>query len=109
MKTVTVPKKPSGTRTIHDIASEHFDRDICFRKGTKYAVIDAAYYGGKGYKTFKSNFAAARFSCNHNLSHTIIDDEGNIYHSINNWGDYELLFTGDSIQNDREIEPLLYN
>lgn len=51
MKRVIIPQKMSGTGMIHDIASEHYDREIKFPKGAKYAVVLASYYGGKGYTT----------------------------------------------------------
>ena len=38
MKTYTIPQKMSGTGTIHDIASQHYDREIRFRKGCEYAI-----------------------------------------------------------------------
>jgi hypothetical protein len=80
MKTYTIEKKMSGTGTIHDLASESRDRDIRFPGGCKYAVVLAAYYGGKGYTTHKTAEAAIakskQVSC---YSHAIIDDEGNRY------------------------------
>jgi hypothetical protein len=57
MKKVIIPQKQSNTGTIHDIASEHFDREIKFPKGHLYAVVLAAYYGGKGYTTHASESA----------------------------------------------------
>lgn len=54
MKKVIIPQKMSGTGTIHDIASNHFDREIKFPKGAKFAVVLASYYGGKGYTTHVS-------------------------------------------------------
>lgn len=56
--TKTIPQKMSGTGDIHDIASDLFDRDIVFAPGCVYAVILAAYYGGKGYTTHRTPEAA---------------------------------------------------
>lgn len=80
MTTYTIPQKMSGTGSIHDIASDLFDRDIVFAPGCKYAVVNAAYYGGNGYTTHKSDeetIAASRR--NSEYSHRIIDADGNEY------------------------------
>lgn len=79
MKTYTIPQKMSGTGTIHDIASQHYDREIKFRKGCEYAVVLASYYGDT-YKTFKSEKACARYARKmKDYSYQIIDAEGNRY------------------------------
>lgn len=57
MKKVIIPQKMSGTGTIHDIASQHYDREIKFPKGAQFAVVLASYYGGKGYTTHASESA----------------------------------------------------
>ena len=69
----------SGTGNIHDIASENFDRVIEFRGAARYAVVMAAYYGGKGYTTHATEAAVCRQA--HKLgrlgySHKIIDADG---------------------------------
>ena len=55
-----IPQKMSGTGSIHDLASEHYDRVIKFAPGCRFAVVLAAYYGGKGYTTHKTINAAIR-------------------------------------------------
>jgi len=80
MKTLIIPQKMSGTGSIHDLASDLFDREIKFPKGSKYAVVLAAYYGGKGYTTHRTEAAAIKASkANDDYSHAIIDDAGNEY------------------------------
>ena len=75
MKTVTIPKKQlSGS--IYDISSALFDRIIKFRAGCRYAIVSASYYGGRGYKTYKSETSAIRASRSSIYSHQIIDDNG---------------------------------
>lgn len=54
MKKVIIPQKMSNTGSIHDIASEHFDREIKFPKGAMYAVVLASYYSGNSYSTHAS-------------------------------------------------------
>ena len=67
----------SNSGSIHDIASSDFDRDIVFAAGCKFAVVTAAYYGGKGYTTHKSEAAACKAARSlGNYSHTIIDSAG---------------------------------
>jgi len=44
MKTYTIKKKVSGTGSIYDIASEHYDRVIKFRKGEIFALIEPSYF-----------------------------------------------------------------
>ncbi len=81
MKTVTFPQKMSGTGTIHDTASQHFDRTIEFPSGQNYAVVLAAYYGnGNLYSTHATASAAAKKSrAQKEYSHVIIDSNGNYY------------------------------
>jgi len=76
----TIPQKMSGTGSIHDIASENFDRVIAGRG--KYAVVLASYYGGKGYTTHGTPEAAARQAgkiSREGFSYKIIDEDGNEY------------------------------
>ena len=80
MKTYTIEQKMSNTGSIHDIASDLFDRDIKFPAGSKYAVVLSSYYGGKGYTTHKTETAACAQSQRVNdYSHQIIDINGNTY------------------------------
>ena len=70
----------SSTGSIHDIASDLYDRDIVFAAGCTYAVVLASYYGGNGYtthKTMKTAIDASRR--NRSYSHCIIDVDGNQY------------------------------
>jgi hypothetical protein len=90
MKTVTIAAKPGGTGDIHDIRSEHYDREITFRGATKYAVIRAAYYGGKGYTTHATEQSAIAESLRlqrQDYSHSIIDRDGNAYRAASAWQD----------------------
>ncbi len=57
MKKIIIPQKQSNTGSIHDIASQNYDREIKFPKGAQYAVVLASYYGGKGYTTHASKSA----------------------------------------------------
>ncbi len=78
MKTVIIKAKMSGTGTIHDTASEHYDREIVFGGGAKYAIVLAAYYGNNIYYTAKTAKQAANISeREREYSHIIIDNDGN--------------------------------
>lgn len=78
--TYTIPQKMSNSGTIHDIASDQFDREIVFGAGCEYAVVFASYYGGKGYSTHKTQESAiAASQRNKDYSHTIIDRAGFTY------------------------------
>ena len=80
MTTYTIPQKMSNSGSIHDIASDTFDRDIVFAPGCKYAVVCASYYGGKGYSTHKTESAACKASrALGDYSHAIIDNTGAEY------------------------------
>lgn len=75
---VVIEAKMSGTGSIHDIASEHGSRTI--RGGGKYAVVLAAYYGGRGYTTHLTEGAAIKQAerlAKAGYSFAIIDSEGN--------------------------------
>ena len=60
MKQYVIKQKMSGTGTIHDLASDLSDRVIPFRGSAKYAVVIAAYYGGRGWWTHTSEEATIR-------------------------------------------------
>ena len=80
MKTITINAKMSNTGTIHDLASDKADRVIQFRGQTRYAVVLAAYYGGRGYTAHATEAAAAAESHRRSdYSHRVIDCEGNQY------------------------------
>jgi len=79
MTIYTINQKTSGTGSIHDLASDLMDRDIKFPAGSKYAVVLAAYYGGKGYTTHRTACATIRQANSSNYSHSIIDADGNGY------------------------------
>lgn len=91
MKKILLDKKMSGTGTIHDIKSEYYRREIKFRKGTKYAVILASFYGDI-YTTHCTEEAAIKASRkNKDFSHLIMDINENWY-----WcNGYELISTRD--------------
>lgn len=80
MKTVTIPQKMSGTGTIHDLASQHFEREIKFREGQKFAIVLASYYGdGNMYWTTSTIERAIKLhEKKGEYSHAIMDDNGNI-------------------------------
>lgn len=84
MKIHTIPKKQSGTGSIHDLPSQHYDRMIKFRGDSKYAVVLAAYYveksGTSGYTTHKTEASAIRQARKlREYSLQIIDPSGNRY------------------------------
>jgi len=84
--THTIPAKMSGTGSIHDIASDMYDRDIVFANGCIYAVVLAAYYGGKGYTTHKTECAAiAAAKRQEEYSMAIIDRDGVEYTIQHDW------------------------
>ena len=80
MKIYTIPKKQSNSGSIHDIASEYFDRDIVFGKDCIYAVVLASYYGGKGYTTHRTDEAVIK-QCRRlkGYSYEVIDCDGDLY------------------------------
>lgn len=55
MRILTLLALPAGNDRM---AAPHFDRVIKFPKGSKYAVILACYYGGKGYTTHRTMITA---------------------------------------------------
>jgi hypothetical protein len=88
MKKVIIPQKVSGTGTIHDIASQHYDREIKFPKGHLFAVVLASYYGGKGYTTHASETAAIQADRrNREFSRQIVGADGYIYDIKNSYYD----------------------
>lgn len=76
----TIPQKMSGTGSIHDLASDTRDRDIVFPAGHKYAIVIAAYYGGRGYTTHETDEDVIEADRDvEDYSRRIIDSEGNLY------------------------------
>ncbi len=79
METYTIEQKMSNSGSIHDAASDLYDRDIRFRKGCKYAVVLAAFYGDI-YRTYQTADALIRDkSFRRDYSYTIIDAKGQKY------------------------------
>lgn len=77
MKTYTIPQKISGSGSIHDIESDLYERDIRFPKNHIFAVVLAAYYGGKGYSVHRTQEAAVKKALALNdYSYVIINDRG---------------------------------
>jgi len=86
MKILTIPQKRNNTGSIHDIESGLFDRNIIFASGCKYAVIKAAFYGGKGYTTHKSDMTTIKaIQSIKNFSHQIIGVDGTRYTILEGW------------------------
>lgn len=88
MTSFIIEKKPSGTGTIYDIASDQVDREIIFKKGYNYAVVLSSFYGGKGYTTHRTKHAAlskAKKLSKDNMSFKIIDLNGNEYTNVDIW------------------------
>lgn len=98
MKIVTIPKKMSGTGSIRDLASQHYNREIRFPKGAKYAVVLASYYGGRGYTTHRSESATIQADKrNSEFSRRIIGVDG--YY-------YEVDYDGDLVRDRDQVQPL---
>ena len=79
MEILTIDRKESGCGNIHSLSSDLEDREIRFRKGTEYAVVLAAYYGGKGYTTHRTEEAAVETykRLSKEWSCRIVDTDGN--------------------------------
>lgn len=80
MTSYMIEQKMSGTGSIHDIASDQYDREVVFGRGCRYAVVLASYYGGKGYTTHRT--AEATIKASHRVreySHVILDTAGREY------------------------------
>lgn len=74
MMLVFIPRKQGGSGSIRDLASDHYDRVIKFRKDCLFAVVEAAHFGG--YTTHRSAEAAISASIKSDCSHAIIDRDG---------------------------------
>ena len=76
---IFLAQKQSNSGSIHDLSSEHYEREIKFAAGAIYAVVPAAYYGfdGTSHKTAEAAIRAKRklggYSCQ------IIDRDGYYY------------------------------
>jgi hypothetical protein len=80
MKTLTIPQKMSGTGSIHDIASDLWERTICFPENHQYAVVLAAFYGGKGYTVHRTEEAVIQKIMElKDYTHYILDVDGHSY------------------------------
>lgn len=101
MKKVIIPQKMSGTGSIHDIASQHYDREIKFPKGTKFAVVLADYYGGKGYTTHASESATIQADKRQSeFSREIIGVDGWSYYV-----DMSSSYDGELVRDPHRREP----
>jgi len=101
MKKVIIPQKMSGTGSIHDIASQHYDREIKFPKGAKFAVVLADYYGGRGHTTHTSETATIQAdNRNREYSRQIIGVDGWCYDV-----DMSRSYDGELIRDPHQHEP----
>lgn len=78
--TYTIKQKMSGTGTIHDLASEHFDRVIVFDEFEEFAVLTPAYYG-TSYSCWNPSLEliAMEKEYHSHPANIIIDRQGNQY------------------------------
>lgn len=78
--TLTIPKKMSGTGTIHDMASDNFDRHIEFDQDEHFAVLTPAFFG-TSYSCYNGgiDFEEMKIEYNSHESNRIIDRHGNMY------------------------------
>lgn len=85
MDIYTIDRKISNSGTIHDLASDQYDRIIKFKKGFLYAVVLPAFYGDIS-TTHKTEDAAIRkYKTLKNYNPTIIDCYGQIYGVIDDY------------------------
>ena len=86
-------KLAQGNSSIHSIRNQQYEREIRFYGENQYALVLAAYYGGKGYTTHNSIEQLAKIAKkNKGYSFDIIDREGNRYDIQKVWtDDYELV------------------
>lgn len=81
MSKFIIEQKMSGTGTIHDLASAHFDREIEFSEKDEYAVITCAHCDEIRY--FFNEYDAADFASDYKDTNVaVIDKVGNFYRSI---------------------------
>ena len=80
---VFLPQKQSNSGSIHDLSSEHYEREIKFAAGAVYAVVPASYYGfdGTSHKTAEATIKARKKMGNYSCQ--IIDRDGNYYDEQN--------------------------
>ncbi len=79
MKTLIIPQKPSGTGSIHDIASDCYPREIQFSSNDVFALVLASYYGDS-YTTYSTADAVVEAFENCSVySKAIVDIDGNHY------------------------------
>ncbi len=83
MKILTINSKMSGTGTIHDLASDQYDRVIKFKKGEKFCVILPAYFGDWS-TNCRSEEAAVKKAMQTEHSQ-VIDTEGHRYAICNDY------------------------
>ena len=76
-----ITRKMSGTGSIHDMASDQYDRTIQLRKLTKYVVILPAYYNAPAtrHNTLAGAIRQAKKDTAARYSPTIVDRAGKAY------------------------------
>jgi hypothetical protein len=76
-KSYTIKQKQSNSGTIHDLASDQYDRVIKFNNGAMYALVLPSYFGDR-YTTAKSEKAIIT-KAKKESNGVIIDVKGNEY------------------------------
>lgn len=79
MSTLIIEQKQSNSGSIHDAASDMYDRVFHFRGKTKYAIIWASYYGDIYSMHETASGVMRRLKSMGDYSHIIIDREGTEY------------------------------
>ena len=77
---IIIEQKMSGTGTIYDLASEHYERKIKMGAAYNYAVVLPAYYNTRPsrHKTESAAIKAyGRYSKSNYAGVTILDRDGN--------------------------------
>lgn len=79
MKKLIIKQKESGTRSIYDLANQHYDREIDMPSGTLYAIVCPSYFNlrAKTAKNAKRAFYYYKKLNKANYYPEIIDIEGN--------------------------------
>ena len=90
-----IPAKMSGTGTIHDYESEHYDREVEFADGAQYALVFAAYYNRETLYFWNDGDAAEALKEHEDYTCCLTDTQGMLW--AYEWNDEDGYSLGPSI------------
>ena len=101
---IIIPQKQSGTGTIFDLESEHYERVIDMMTLYNYVVVLPSYYGSRAYRHTRAHLAIKNYNKRYNknklatLGARIVRRDGRVMDIDDVFDGQRLVETGNQYQ-----------